>query len=64
MQCMQILRIAICSYARIELFHLHGYKFKSAILLNRFNAHKYCRKCSGVASLDLMLGTHFITDHA
>ena len=29
----------------IELFHLHGYKLKSAILLNRINARDYSKKC-------------------
>ena len=37
--------VAMACNQLIELFHLHGYKFKSAILLNRFNARKYCRKC-------------------
>ena len=32
----------------IELLHLHGYKFKSAILLNRFNARNYCKRCESV----------------
>ena len=33
----------------IELLHLHGYTFKSAILLNRFNARKQVHTKKGIA---------------
>ena len=43
----------------IELFHLHGYKFKLAILLNRFNARKYCRKCESIYFAQVHKSTTF-----
>ena len=33
------------NFVHIELFHFHGYGFKTAILLNRFQCINYYRRC-------------------